>query len=373
MRRSHEPTRRSLTQRALGCVIAFLVLATLVGSLPVSAARTARFAPEVPNVRVVDQNGRAHRFVDDFVARRTVVVAFVYASCTTTCPTTTAVLRRVQATLGARVGRDIAFVSVTVDPRNDGPRELKAFAAKFDVAPGWSFVTGDIADVNALLQSFGVAAGRAEDHTPLLVIGNASRHAWTRMDGTSRPSSIARTIIDFADRRADRRVPTRRRGDRSARAYFTDLPLVDQHGRTVRFYRDLIADRTVIISTVFTSCTSACSRLTTNLAGVQQRLAGDRRIDFISITVDARHDRPTDLDRYARRHGARRGWTFLTGKPENVDWVLYKLGAYFPSKDAHATSVIIGNDRTGTWIKRDGFDDPDTLAAAARVLAETPR
>ena len=50
------------------------------------------------------------------------------------------------------------------------------------------------------------------------------------------------------------------------------------------------------------------------------------------------------LKEYAAKFHAGKGWTFLTGKKENVDWALYKLGQYVESKDDHKTVIIIGNE-----------------------------
>ena len=76
---------------------------------------------------------------------------------------------------------------------------------------------------------------------------------------------------------------------------------------------------------------------------------------LISISVDPTTDTPARLKEYARRYKAGPGWTFLTGKKENVDWALYKLGQYVESKDDHKTIVIIGNERTGLWKKAFGL------------------
>ena len=50
-----------------------------------------------------------------------------------------------------------------------------------------------------------------------------------------------------------------------------------------------------------------------------------------------------------------RGWVFLTGKKENLDWALYKLGQYVENKDDHKTIFIIGNEPTGLWKKAFGM------------------
>jgi cytochrome oxidase Cu insertion factor (SCO1/SenC/PrrC family) len=49
------------------------------------------------------------------------------------------------------VGRDVWLVSVSVDPTTDVPERLQRFAAKFDVGPAWTFVTGRKTDIDRCL------------------------------------------------------------------------------------------------------------------------------------------------------------------------------------------------------------------------------
>ncbi len=61
------------------------------------------------------------------------------------------------------------------------------------------------------------------------------------------------------------------------------------------------------------------------------------------------------LKEYAKKFHAGPGWVFLTGKKENLDWALYKLGQYVETKDDHKTIFIIGNEPTGLWKKAFGM------------------
>lgn len=100
-----------------------------------------------------------------------------------------------------------------------------------------------------------------------------------------------------------------------------------------------------------------------NLEKVQEAL-GDRlgKVAFlVSITVDPETDTPPRLKEYGRRFHARNGWIFLTGKKENVDWALYKLGQYVETKGDHTTIIIIGNEPKGLWKKAYGLANPDEL------------
>lgn len=146
-------------------------------------------------------------------------------------------------------------------------------------------------------------------------------------------------------------------------AYFPDVELLTHDGRTVRFYSDLVKDRLVVVSFVYTSCAKVCGLITANLARVQREL-GDRvgkDVHFLSVTLDPERDRPAALAAYAAAFKAGPGWTFLTGRKEDVELLRRKFGDLAPVED-HAPRLNVGNDRAGTWWSTTALDDPRYLA-----------
>ena len=149
----------------------------------------------------------------------------------------------------------------------------------------------------------------------------------------------------------------------AAEKYFSDVELTNQDGRKMRFYSDVLKNKVVVINTFFTTCTTVCPPLIRNFEKIQDAL-GDRlgkEAFLVSISVDPETDTPPRLKEYSRRFHAREGWIFLTGKKENVDWALYKLGQYVEAKDQHTTVVIIGNEPKGLWKKALGLAKSDEL------------
>lgn len=139
----------------------------------------------------------------------------------------------------------------------------------------------------------------------------------------------------------------------AAQKYFSDVELLNQDGAKLRFYSDLLKGHTVVINAFFTTCTSVCPAMSATLARIQKEL-GDRvgkQVFLISISVDPVTDTPERLKAYAEKFHAKPGWSFITGKKENVDWALYKLGQYVENKNDHTSIMIIGNEATGLWKK----------------------
>ena len=306
----------------------------------------------IPDIELLDQNGRKIHFYSDLVKGKTVAINFIFTTCTTICPPLGATFARVQKELGDKVGRDVHFISISVDPATDTPERLKAWGEKFHAGNGWTFVTGAKPQVDELLRALGASSARREDHTPTVLIGNDASGTWTRTYGLAKATELVQVINGALASK------TKTADDTSAaQKYFTDVELLNQNGEKVRFYSDVLKGKTVIVNAFFTTCTSVCPPMNRNMEKIQEAL-GDRigrDVFLVSITVDPEVDTPARLKDYAQKFHAGRGWVFLTGKKENLDWALYKLGQYVENKDDHKTIFIIGNEPTGLWKKAFGM------------------
>jgi len=148
----------------------------------------------IPDLEVLDQDGRKLHFYTDLVKDRIVAINFIFTTCTTICPPLTATFARVQKDLGERAGRDVQMISISVDPTTDTPERLKAWSEKFHAAPGWTFVTGAKPVINDLLRALGAATASPQDHSPMVLIGNDARGEWTRTYGLAPPRQILQLI-----------------------------------------------------------------------------------------------------------------------------------------------------------------------------------
>lgn len=148
----------------------------------------------IPDVEVLDQDGNAVHFYRDLIKDKTVAINFIFTNCTTICPPLAATFARVQKELGNKVGKDVHFISISVDPLTDTPERLKAWGAKFNAGFGWTFVTGEKQEMDQLLKALGAAVAKREDHTPAVIIGNDARGVWTRAYGLAKTSQIVGLI-----------------------------------------------------------------------------------------------------------------------------------------------------------------------------------
>lgn len=186
------------------------------------------------------------------------------------------------------------------------------------------------------------------------LLGGCNRH-----DAEEHPSALAESVVILAD------------GPKGAAAvwganYFPNIELVTQKGEKVHFFDDLVKDKVVALNFIYTSCPDACPMETARLVQVQ-KLLGDRMgkdIFFYSISIDPGHDTPEVLDAYSKKWKTGPGWTFLTGKEEDIVALRKKLGVYDADakRTDHSLSMVIGNQKTGRWMKRSPFENPYVLA-----------
>ena len=187
----------------LGLGLAPLLLSTsaFATSEPVRPLSRMALAGMLPNVPLLNQDGKRVRFYDDCIRDKTVLINFFLVACTDgRCPTATANLRKVQDLLGDRMGKDIFFYSITLQPQIDTPHVLKEYAANFDPKPGWSFLTGKPADVEILRRGLGYVDPDPErdkdltNHMGMARYGNDKLERWGAVSVRSEARNIASTF-----------------------------------------------------------------------------------------------------------------------------------------------------------------------------------
>jgi protein SCO1 len=167
-----------------------------------AASDAARWGADYfPNVTLTTQDGRPVRFYDDLLKGKIVAIDLIYTTCQYACPLETARLAQVQQVLGDRVGRDVFFYSITIDPEHDTPAVLKAYAEKYHAGPGWLFLTGTATDIELISRKLGLYSepnpSNKDGHTPSLLVGNEATGQWMRNSALDNPRFLARTIGDW--------------------------------------------------------------------------------------------------------------------------------------------------------------------------------
>jgi len=155
-----------------------------------------------PNVELLTQDGKKVHFYDDLIKNKVVAIELMYTSCKYNCPLETARLVQLQKLLGDRMGKDVFFYSITIEPEHDTPEVLKAYAAKYHVGPGWLFLTGKEADIKLISRRLGLdtlpSINDPDGHTPSLLIGNEATGIWMKNSALDNIKFIALKIEQMA-------------------------------------------------------------------------------------------------------------------------------------------------------------------------------
>jgi len=197
-------TRRCAMRRTrwLAASIGAASLIVAAFHAPSVSAQNARWGADYfPNVPLTTQDGRTVRFYDDLIKGKIVAIDLIYTTCQYACPLETARMVQVQRILGDRVGRDIFFYSITIDPAHDTPEVLAQYAQKYHVGPGWLFLTGKASDIELISKKLGLYSepnpANPDGHTPMLLVGNETTGQWMRNSALDNPKFLARTIGDW--------------------------------------------------------------------------------------------------------------------------------------------------------------------------------
>ena len=152
----------------------------------------------LPDLTLLDQNGRRVRFYSDLIKNKVVLISFFYTSCTYTCLMQGRVFSELQAELGDRLGKDVFLISVTMDPETDTPERLKSWAAQHGLRKGWTLVTGGKDEMAKLVGHLtGNPLGRIEMHAPFIYVGNDKKNNWAATYGLDAPKKLVKKIEEM--------------------------------------------------------------------------------------------------------------------------------------------------------------------------------
>lgn len=340
--------------------------------LVAAPARATPAQVTLAEAELLDQDGQPVRFPSQVVADQIVVMTFVYTTCTSVCPVLSAIFTKLRDQAGGRLGKQLKLVSLTVDPARDTPARLRAQAEKLGAPAGWTWLTGSKENVDRVLKGLGAYAPDYTNHAPMVLVGDGLRGTWTRLNGFPSPDQILAKVDELLEAR--KQSPAGAPDpEAKARAYFTDTPLLTHRDEPVRFYSDVLQNRVVVISFIYTRCRDACPLQVQKLNAVRGQLGAlfGREVSFVSISVDPVFDTPPQLLAFARRHGAAHpGWTFLTGRKADVELVVKKLGQYVADVEGHSTWFIAGNEKKRHWTKIRPDTSPAAVAEMVRDLAQ---
>jgi protein SCO1/2 len=157
-------------------------------------AQPSNFRLSIPDVEVLNQDGQRLKLYTDLIKGRKVVINFIYTTCKAVCPLSGDNFARLKMQLGESLGKDVYLLSITTDPENDTPAQLKSWSQRFEPKAGWTFVTGDAAAMNAVLHALTGEGARRGYHNPIAFVVDDEHGAWKRTNGLEAPGKLVEML-----------------------------------------------------------------------------------------------------------------------------------------------------------------------------------
>jgi protein SCO1/2 len=143
----------------------------------------------MPAVSLTRADGKRLSAAEALDDGRPVMLNFVYTSCNTICPVTSQVFMQTRELLGAQ-REQVNMVSISIDPEQDTPRKLAAYAKRYAGAGQWAHYTGSVNESLALQRAFSAWRGDKMNHQPLTFLRAAPGQPWVRLDGFASPEQL---------------------------------------------------------------------------------------------------------------------------------------------------------------------------------------
>jgi protein SCO1 len=174
-----------------------LAVLALVGALAAcSHAPSLEILGDIPQFELVSQDGRP--FHSQALAGKIWVADFIYTTCPGPCPRMTSQMRQVQDAVSKMP--DVRLVSFSIDPANDTPPVLAAYAKTHGASSSiWYFLTGPVATLQMLDRDafkLGNIDGTMQHSTRFVLVDRQGRIRGYY--DTSESSAIPKVIADIA-------------------------------------------------------------------------------------------------------------------------------------------------------------------------------
>jgi protein SCO1/2 len=182
---------------------------------------------------------------------------------------------------------------------------------------------------------------------------------------------VGQSLAHSADEHAGHDMPAKGARSESAQVKFADVALVDQNGKPVRLEKDLVTNKIVVMSFIYTSCTTVCPVVSSIMGKVQKQLGArvGTEVQLVSISIDPQRDDAKRLNAYARSFQNGPGWSWLTGSAQSIDATLKGLGTFSGDFKNHQPLILVGDGNSRHWTRYYGFTDPTVLTREVEKLS----
>lgn len=132
-------------------------------------------------------------------ARAPVILSFTYTGCQSLCDVTNAILLGADDDLSEAGLPEVMIATLTIDPVNDTPQQLKATRDSLGSSERWLWLTAGVRGTKPLLDALRFPAGAIEDHDPVFLVGRACSGRFTRVVGLANPEDLVQLAVHLPE------------------------------------------------------------------------------------------------------------------------------------------------------------------------------
>lgn len=165
----------------------------------VAASEGLQVLPFIPDVIMVDQDGRSVRIVSDVLKGKITIINFIYTSCKSVCQILTNNFRQLEEGLDRIDGKgDVQLVSISIDPEIDTPPRLQQYAStqRIDLSR-WMLLVSNFRSIERLSRALGFSNVDKATHAPGVVIWDDIDKRWQRFAGITPTHILMKEISNL--------------------------------------------------------------------------------------------------------------------------------------------------------------------------------
>jgi len=136
----------------------------------------------IPDIQLINMRNEKVSLKDELNTDEPIMVNFIFTTCTTICPIMAATFSEIQRLLG-KESKTVKMVSISIDPEQDTPKKLRAFAKKFNAGDKWHFLTGKLENIVESLKALDAYRGNKMNHVPVTLLRASANSGWVRIEG----------------------------------------------------------------------------------------------------------------------------------------------------------------------------------------------
>jgi protein SCO1 len=180
-------SRRSVLRSGVSLAVSWL--GAPLGSLARERDGVSMRDIKLPDVALTRSDGQTVHLRHELEDGPPVILNFIFTSCPGICPMMSQVFAQLQRALAAQHNAAV-LVSISTDPEQDTPAQLREYASRFGAHENWRYYTGTVEASESVQRAFEVYNGDKMSHAPVTFMHVRRGQGWQRVEGLATAAEL---------------------------------------------------------------------------------------------------------------------------------------------------------------------------------------